>query len=175
MIPAPQRPLFAAPLTALPHSRQRGTSQNVPKQMSFETVLIGFFVCFGGATGPFKSHEDEICHYVRAQHVLWLQSRTEPSKCRLEDLHRQLHRIFLRSTPLPPPFPPALTANNGKLCKSEEFNTLRPKIRIWVVVKIMVPFWVPSIIRHLIFRVPKKERNHNSDNHPYLSTKAAGR
>ena len=27
---------------------------------------------------------------------------------------------------------------------------------IWVVVKIMVPFWVPSIIRHIIFRVPKK-------------------
>ena len=27
---------------------------------------------------------------------------------------------------------------------------------IWVDVKIMVPFWVPIIIRHLIFRVPKK-------------------
>ena len=27
---------------------------------------------------------------------------------------------------------------------------------IWVVVKIMVPFWAPIIIRHLIFRVPKK-------------------
>ena len=27
---------------------------------------------------------------------------------------------------------------------------------IWVVVKIMVSFWVPNIIRHLIFRVPKK-------------------
>ena len=26
----------------------------------------------------------------------------------------------------------------------------------WVVVKIMVPFWVLIIIRHLIFRVPKK-------------------
>ena len=27
---------------------------------------------------------------------------------------------------------------------------------MWVVVKIMVPFWVPIIIGHLIFRVPKK-------------------
>ena len=27
---------------------------------------------------------------------------------------------------------------------------------IWVVVKIMVPFWIPIIIRHLIFRVPQK-------------------
>ena len=27
---------------------------------------------------------------------------------------------------------------------------------IWVVVKIMVPLWIPIIIRHLIFRVPKK-------------------
>ena len=26
----------------------------------------------------------------------------------------------------------------------------------WVVVKIMVPFWVPNIVRHLIFGVPKK-------------------
>ena len=26
----------------------------------------------------------------------------------------------------------------------------------WVVVKIMVPFWVPIIIRHLLFRVPNK-------------------
>ena len=26
----------------------------------------------------------------------------------------------------------------------------------WVVVKIMVPFWVLNIIRHLVFRVPKK-------------------
>ena len=24
-----------------------------------------------------------------------------------------------------------------------------------VVVRIMVPFWIPTIIRHLIFRVPK--------------------
>ena len=30
----------------------------------------------------------------------------------------------------------------------------------------MVPFWVPIIIRHLLFRVPK-QRDHNFDNHPY--------
>ena len=29
-------------------------------------------------------------------------------------------------------------------------------LAIWVVVKIMVLFWVPIIIRHLLFRVPKK-------------------
>ena len=38
-------------------------------------------------------------------------------------------------------------------------------IYIWVVVKIMVPFWVLIIILHLIFRVPK--RGHNFDNYPY--------
>ena len=38
---------------------------------------------------------------------------------------------------------------------------------IWVVVKIMVPFCISTIIRHLIFRVPK--RKHNFDNHPYQS------
>ena len=27
---------------------------------------------------------------------------------------------------------------------------------MWVVVRIMVPFWIPIIVRHLIFRVPKK-------------------
>ena len=26
----------------------------------------------------------------------------------------------------------------------------------WVVVKIMAPFWIPIIIRHQTFRVPKK-------------------
>ena len=28
--------------------------------------------------------------------------------------------------------------------------------RICVVVKITVPFWIPVIIRHLMFRVPRK-------------------
>ena len=27
---------------------------------------------------------------------------------------------------------------------------------MWVVVKVMVPFWIPSILRHQIFRVPKE-------------------
>ena len=30
------------------------------------------------------------------------------------------------------------------------------RIPIWVVVKIRVPFWVPIIIRHLLFRVAQK-------------------
>ena len=30
------------------------------------------------------------------------------------------------------------------------------KTHTWAVVKIMVPFWIPIIIRHLISRVPKK-------------------
>ena len=34
--------------------------------------------------------------------------------------------------------------------------TLSAKVIIWVVVKIVVLFWVLIIIRHLIFRVPKK-------------------
>ena len=29
-------------------------------------------------------------------------------------------------------------------------------MRTWVVVKIMVPFWVLSILRHLVFRGPKR-------------------
>ena len=40
---------------------------------------------------------------------------------------------------------------------------------IWVVVKIMVPFWIPIIMRHLIFRVLYPKRDHNFDNHPYDS------
>ena len=39
-------------------------------------------------------------------------------------------------------------------------------LTIWVVVKSMVPFWIPIILRHLVFRYPK--RNHNFDNHPYV-------
>ena len=38
-------------------------------------------------------------------------------------------------------------------------------VYIWVVVKIMVPFWVLIIIRHLLFGVP--QRGPNFDNHPY--------
>ena len=36
----------------------------------------------------------------------------------------------------------------------------------WVVVKIMVPFWVLNIVRHLLFGVPKKG--------PYFLTTTAG-
>ena len=39
----------------------------------------------------------------------------------------------------------------GGLPKVEDMRQTR-----WVVVKIVVPFWVPIIIRPLIFRVPKK-------------------
>ena len=35
----------------------------------------------------------------------------------------------------------------------------------WAVVKIRVPFWVPMIIRHLRFRVSKKDLNF--DNYPH--------
>ena len=41
---------------------------------------------------------------------------------------------------------------------------LKDYMTIWVVVKIMVPFWVLSILRHLVFR---REGDHNFDNHPY--------
>ena len=36
---------------------------------------------------------------------------------------------------------------------------------MWVVVNIRVPFWVPIIIRHLVFRVPKRDLNF--DNYSY--------
>ena len=42
-----------------------------------------------------------------------------------------------------------------------------PNTIIWVVVKIMAPFWIP-IIRHLMFRVPQK-RTIIFDNHPHDS------
>ena len=36
-------------------------------------------------------------------------------------------------------------------------SLLGPEVyTIWVVVNIMVPFWILIILRHLIFRVPKK-------------------
>ena len=42
---------------------------------------------------------------------------------------------------------------------------------MWVV-KIMVPFWVLSIIRHLVFRDPKG--HHSFDNHPCNKTQPFG-
>ena len=38
---------------------------------------------------------------------------------------------------------------------------------IWVVVKIIFVVWVLDIIRHLVFRGPKKDNNF--DNHPYIA------
>ena len=37
---------------------------------------------------------------------------------------------------------------------------------IWVIVKIMVPFWVPIIIGAVLFFGDPK-RDHNFDKHPY--------
>ena len=37
-----------------------------------------------------------------------------------------------------------------------------------MVVKIMVPFWILNIIRHLIFTGRKGD--HNFDNHPYTKS-----
>ena len=34
-------------------------------------------------------------------------------------------------------------------------SIFKRRFGMWVVVKLMVPFWVP-IVRHLLFRVPKK-------------------
>ena len=42
------------------------------------------------------------------------------------------------------------------LCGGPKKGPSFRELPIWVVVKIMVPLWVLIIIRHLIFRVPKK-------------------
>ena len=39
----------------------------------------------------------------------------------------------------------------------ETLDPIPPRLGfMWVVIKIVVPLWIPTIIRHLIFRVPKK-------------------
>ena len=45
-------------------------------------------------------------------------------------------------------------------------ETSDPILFIWAVVKIVVPFWVLSIIRHRVLRGPK--RDPDFDNHPYV-------
>ena len=47
-------------------------------------------------------------------------------------------------------------AGQGRSLSKYVRKKLIGSISTWVVVKIMVPFWVPIIIRHLLFRVPKK-------------------
>ena len=42
-----------------------------------------------------------------------------------------------------------------------------------MVVKILVPFWVLVIIRHLIFRVIA-QKGHNFDNYPYSEPQKVG-
>ena len=50
-----------------------------------------------------------------------------------------------------------------------DYDTVTPDFSetpIWVVVKMMVPFWIPIIIRHLVFGYPR--RDHNLDNHAFM-------
>ena len=52
--------------------------------------------------------------------------------------------------------------------------TLRHSAVSWVVSKNMVPFWIPITIRHLIFRVLRRDRHF--DNHPHeFSELSAGK
>ena len=55
----------------------------------------------------------------------------------------------------------ALQSIHHRMCQKES----RGFVSTWVVVKTMVPFWVLNIIRHLVFRDPK--RDHSFDNHPH--------
>ena len=48
-----------------------------------------------------------------------------------------------------------LDGDKGRRCKLGKPGSCN-LVLMWVVVKIMVLFWVPIIVRHLIFRVPKK-------------------
>ena len=51
-----------------------------------------------------------------------------------------------------------LRANRSQKHTTMSYSHTRPGmcIPIWVVIKIMAPFWIPIIIRPLIFRVPQK-------------------
>ena len=77
---------------------------------------------------------------------------TSPSCWRISwDTHS-----FFQFSCLPP-------CHSARLCQVCAANYVQ-RTCMWVVVKIMVPSWIPTIMRHLIFRVPKK--SHNFDNHP---------
>ena len=52
----------------------------------------------------------------------------------------------------------------GVKCMREMCIHLRVYTHTWVVVKIMVPCWIPIILRPLVL-TPK--RDHNFDNHPH--------
>ena len=49
-----------------------------------------------------------------------------------------------------------MLATNKKNARSFRAEAEKCKDKVWLVGKIMVPFWVPIMIRPLIFRVPKK-------------------
>ena len=61
---------------------------------------------------------------------------------------------FLRTLQRVPGTEPVTSITRG--LNLEVKSCFTDLVCIWVVVKIMVPFRVPSIMRHLIFRVPKK-------------------
>ena len=46
--------------------------------------------------------------------------------------------------------------NEGAQVQLRSSDSVTKPLNTWVVVKIMVPFWVPNIVRHLLFRVPQQ-------------------
>ena len=85
-----------------------------------------------------------------------------PSACTYEPTSNSLSWFFkhrelssTRPTYVSHSMTAAATAPAGMLTRWM-FQVLSDLIDLWVVVKIMGPFWIPIIIRHLIFRVPKK-------------------
>ena len=56
------------------------------------------------------------------------------------------------------PDPLALVASTSDRLESGRIPWMEEPLHypIWVIVRVMVPFWVPIIIRHLIVRVPEK-------------------
>ena len=71
---------------------------------------------------------------------------------------RVLQGFLLLACPLysPKKHSPALSIQQDPYLHSPKFTAHISCLFTWVVVKIRVPFWVLNIIRHLIFRVPKK-------------------
>ena len=51
---------------------------------------------------------------------------------------------------------PTSSGLQDKRASGSEVGAFRNTGVIWVAVKIMVPFWVLNIIRHLVFRGPKR-------------------
>ena len=96
---------------------------------------------------------------IRYMYIIYLGDHTNPKIGVIYPIQIKVRLRYVNHKPLPHADPgsffyPPLTRSEGLECCTPPLTHRR--IVIWVFVKIVVPFWIPISIRHLVLGVPQK-------------------